>query len=87
MPGKTVNAFDYKVISSIVTSKHLKREVRVDFYFPASYAKNSRILFLNDGQDAEAIQLKLILELLSFKKNIHPVIVVAIHANENRLNE
>ncbi len=88
MSAKPVSlSSSYKIISSIVYSKYLKREVRVDFYFPSHYTKSCRVLFLNDGQDAQALQLKITLEKLLLQKKIYPLIVVAIHANENRLQE
>lgn len=80
-------AISYKIISSIVYSKNLKREVRVDFYFPSHYTKNCRVLFLNDGQDASTLHLKFTLERLLNEKRIYPLIVIAIHANEDRLQE
>jgi enterochelin esterase-like enzyme len=88
MPSKSSkNATGYQFISSILNSTFLKREVRIDFYFPGQYTKNCHVLFLNDGQDAKEIELLQTIASLTSSKKIAPLIVVAIHANENRLQE
>lgn len=72
-------------------SKFLERQVRVDVYLPQEYRLRSHIsypvLFINDGQDMEAVQLEPTLNRLINKGLILPIVVVAIHANENRMQE
>ncbi|HNH66862.1 MAG TPA: alpha/beta hydrolase-fold protein [Bacteroidia bacterium] len=77
----------YDLISTIFPSKFLKREVRIDYYLPSQYAKNTGVLFMLDGQDAELLQLKDTLQHLTQLKKIKPIIVIAIHANKDRLQE
>ena len=77
----------YNSISTIHYSKYLKREVRVDFYFPAKYPRNCRLLILNDGQDAGQLMLKPTLNNLYAAKKIQPLIVAAIYAGEKRMLE
>ena len=71
-------------------SQALQREVRVDVFLPPGYFDESKaypVLFFNDGQDMEAIQMVDILEKLYQKNQIPKIIIVAIHANHERMNE
>jgi enterochelin esterase-like enzyme len=74
-------------ITTIFPSHYLKREVRIDYYLPSNHNKNSSLLFLFDGQDANNLQLQFTLEKLLVGQKINPLIVVAIHADKNRLLE
>lgn len=46
-----------------------------------------KVLYLNDGQDAEQLKLRETLARLTAQGRIEPIIVVAIPTNENRLHE
>ncbi len=83
MPRREAGSF----ISTIQISEFLKREVRVDFYFPSKYPRNCRLLILNDGQDAEQLLLRPTLDQLISAHKIQPVIVVAVHAADKRMLE
>jgi enterochelin esterase-like enzyme len=68
-----------------IHSKILGRDTVVDIFLPFQYQKTAKhypLLLLNDGQDAETIQLKKTLEKLTHSKEIAEVIVVAIHAGD-----
>jgi enterochelin esterase family protein len=77
----------YDIISTLFSSKFLKRDVRIDYYLPAKYSDSSDVLFMLDGQDAELLHLKDTLQNLSQLKKIKSIIVIAIHANKNRMQE
>jgi len=72
-------------------SKHLQRQVRVDVYLPDEYELRPRkqypVVFFNDGQDMEAVGLQETVRELTQKGRIPPIVVIAIHANENRMAE
>ena len=63
----------------------------LDVYLPPGYdsAGTSRypVLYLNDGQDATALGLLPTLDSLTAHRRIPPIIVVAIHANDQRLQD
>jgi len=68
-----------------IYSGHLKREVSMELFLPASYVTSRKkypFLILNDGQDAEAIRLKSTLSKLTRSGQIQELIVFAIHAGE-----
>ena len=67
----------------------LKREVTCTLLMPEEndIAEPLNLLLLNDGQEAENLQLKETLEELINSGRIKPVLVVAIHAGEERLQE
>ncbi len=71
-------------------SESLAREVRIDIFLPPAYFLSSEhypVLFFNDGQDMEAIRMANILEFLYSQHKIKHIIIVAIHANHERMNE
>lgn len=71
-------------------SQALGREVRVDVFLPPDYFLESGgypVLFFNDGQDMEAVQMAATLENLYQHNKLRKIIVVAIHANHERMNE
>ncbi len=76
-----------KLNRRIIYSTLLDREVTVDFYLPVKISSGCRVLFLNDGQDGDSLHIADTLHKLSEKKKIKPLMIVAIHANENRLQE
>lgn len=75
----------------LLESQNLRRKVAVDIFLPPDYYshhdKYFRVLYFNDGQDMEAVSLEETLENLYAHKVIYPIIVVAIHTNEQRIFE
>lgn len=63
----------------------------VDVYLPPGYQADDDqrypVLYAQDGQDMGAVHLKSTLEVLYAVSALRPVIVVAIHASGERLNE
>jgi enterochelin esterase family protein len=80
-------AIDEKEI--IIRSEYLKRDVTCTLLIPEgiSFAEPLNLLLMNDGQEAHSVQLKETLEDLMGSHRIKPVLVVAAHANEERLYE
>ncbi|HLO81634.1 MAG TPA: alpha/beta hydrolase-fold protein [Chitinophagaceae bacterium] len=70
-------------------SKHLNRDVTVDFFLPAEVTDRSdmSLLLINDGQDMATMHFKDILEKMYEKGEIRPVMFAAIHAGKDRKNE
>ena len=71
----------------MVRSRRLKRKVKVDVYMPVPFNRASKeypVLLLNDGQDAE--QLNLIKSLNRYHKVTEKLVIVAVHAGD-RINE
>ena len=73
----------------ILNSELLQREVTCTILMPEdnSLAGPLNLLLLNDGQEADNLKLKETLEELYSHNRLKPVVVVAIHANEDRLQE
>lgn len=63
----------------------------VDVYLPPGYDSTGKarypVLYLNDGQDADALGLLPTLDSLTAAKRIPPIIVVALHANAQRMQD
>jgi enterochelin esterase-like enzyme len=74
-----------------IPSKYLARGVIVDIFLPPQYAKDRKqhfpVIYFNDGQDMPRLHMKATLENLFSSPTIEPFITVAIHCNENRINE
>lgn len=72
-------------------SRFLQREVHVTVFLPPDYWGEPDtvfpLLFFNDGQDMEAVDMAGTLENLYEKQQIQRIIVVAIHANHDRIQE
>ncbi len=71
-------------------SKQLDRTVLIDIFLPPSYyssSKNYPCLYLNDGQDMEAVELVYTLSSLFNSNRIGEIIVIAPHANADRMQE
>lgn len=73
----------------ILKSAYLKREVALEIFVPENLLGNEQLnlLLLNDGQDADALHLQETLNGLYRNFKIEPLVVVAIHAGEERLQE
>ena len=63
----------------------------LDVYLPPAYDSAGKarypVLYLNDGQDATALGLLPTLDSLTARGRTPPIIVVAIHANDQRLQD
>jgi len=77
------------VYDKVITSLHLNREVRVDFYMPPewSYAGEMSLLLINDGQDLPKMNFRHILGSLYAANKISSLLCVGIHCSEDRKNE
>jgi len=73
----------------IIKSAILNRDVTCTLLMPeeGTIAQPLHLLLLNDGQELEALQLTDTLENLYERNSIKPLLVVAIHAGEERLQE
>jgi enterochelin esterase family protein len=72
--------------SLIISSALLNREVVCTLFIPEGIMPQS-LLLLNDGQDAESLHLNTTLEDQYERYGIDPLLVVAIHAGEERIQE
>ncbi|SDF35614.1 Enterochelin esterase [Mucilaginibacter pineti] len=72
-----------------ITSKLLQREVTCTLLMPdeSDLAEPLSLLLLNDAQELENLQLKQTLEQLYSTNRIQPILIVAIHAGDDRLQE
>jgi enterochelin esterase-like enzyme len=72
-----------------ISSGYLQREVTVSVLLPLTYNQLSRypVLLVNDGQDFNALGMAQQVQSLTAAKLIREVLVVGIHANEDRLQE
>lgn len=74
----------------IIHSTYLNRDVAYDIILPPDFsihAKNNKVLFMNDGQDLEALSMPVILQKLYDTHAIKPFVLVAVHTNERRIQE
>jgi enterochelin esterase-like enzyme len=81
--------FEFTITLNKVRSISLKREVEFLIYKPANLKGNEvlNLLLLNDGQEAEGLKLQETLSQLYSNGTIDPVIVVAVKASEDRMQE
>lgn len=72
-------------------SKHLHNSRSVTIYLPPDYGarheRHYKVLYVNDGQDLPALKMKETLAELIGREEIEPLIVVALHATRDRLQE
>jgi iron(III)-enterobactin esterase len=72
-----------------INSELLNREVICDVLMPDGINNTQplSLLLLNDGQEIEALEIKQTLQSLYDSNKITPLVIVAIHAGEERLQE
>lgn len=72
-----------------IDSDALKRGVTITLLLPeeGAIAEPVNLLLLNDGQETENLRIKESLEYLYNKGALKPVLVVAIHAGDERIQE
>ena len=73
----------------LLKSVYLKRDVALEFFIPEGLMGNERLnlLLLNDGQDTAGLGLQQTLNSLYQGFKIEPLVVVAISAGADRLQE
>ena len=77
-----------KLVSTIIKSANLSRDVKVDFYLPPAYdAAALPLLLINDGQDLPKMPFDEILQNLYVQNSIKPVLCVGIHCGPERRME
>ena len=70
-----------------LTSRHLKRKVRLDVYLPPAFPwRPYRLVLFNDGQDLPGMDTARRLKTLYAEKRLQPTLVVGIYAGD-RLRE
>lgn len=77
-------------IETSIKSHYLQRPVRLSLILPPWYHERKDtfpVLYLNDGQDLTRLHMEKVLETLYHQQAIDPFILVAMHANQNRLHE
>jgi enterochelin esterase-like enzyme len=74
---------------NILKSVYLKRDVELEFFIPEQLLGNEtlNLLLINDGQDAATLGLQETLNHLYQNFKIEPIVVVAIKASSDRLQE
>jgi enterochelin esterase-like enzyme len=71
-------------------SRHLENERPLHIFLPPGYHETETrypVLYLNDGQDVDQLRLRETLARLTANGRLHPLIVVAIPTNADRLQE
>ena len=78
-----------RLCREVLTSAYLQREVALSVLLPPGPASPGPlpVLYLNDGQDLERLQLQATLDALYAAGALRPFVVVAPHANEQRVQE
>jgi enterochelin esterase-like enzyme/uncharacterized damage-inducible protein DinB len=74
----------------VLASSLLEREVELSILLPPAGAEAAApypVLYLNDGQDLERLNFQATLDELYAQDLVQPFVVVAIHANERRVQE
>jgi len=77
-------------IETNIKSHYLQRQVRITLLLPPGYFRQVAlypILYMNDGQDITALHLEQTLTRLIYEQRIPPLIVAAMHANQDRKME
>jgi enterochelin esterase-like enzyme len=79
----------YTSTTNTIKSIHLKRDVEFLLYTPGGLSGTEvlNLLVLNDGQEARGIQLEETLNRLYNNGTIDPVIVLAVKASDDRMQE
>ena len=82
-----INTTQLTQIEEKIVSAYLGREVSVTLIYPKNISKKLPVLIFNDGQDFDALEMKLSISTLLAENKITPFFCVGIHANEHRLQE
>jgi enterochelin esterase-like enzyme/uncharacterized damage-inducible protein DinB len=78
-----------RLCREVVASRFLGRDVEVSILLPPASAATVPypVLYLNDGQDLERLGLQATLDTLYTRNAVRPFVLVAPHANEQRVQE
>jgi enterochelin esterase-like enzyme/uncharacterized damage-inducible protein DinB len=79
-----------RIVREVLASKFLERNVEITIALPpegAEAAETYPVLYLNDGQDFERLNLEATLNSLYAAQAVQPFVLVAPHANELRTQE
>ena len=79
-----------RIFREILISRFLGREVELSILLPPTNLASQAalpVLYLNDGQDLDRLHLPATLERLYARQAMRPFVLVAIHANEQRVQE
>jgi enterochelin esterase-like enzyme len=84
-----VKAANILIENYVVSSAFLKRDVKVDFYYPPKTVQtaNLSLLLINDGQDLVTMDFASILDDLYETRSVKDVFCVGIHCSKDRKNE
>jgi len=87
--SRNVTEMDVTEQEITIISESLKRKVTITLLMPDSLelAEPLNLLLLNDGQEVENLKLSDALETLYNTHRIKPVLVAAIHAGDERIQE
>ncbi|WP_281614022.1 alpha/beta hydrolase-fold protein [Flammeovirga sp. SubArs3] len=78
----------YKEVEQYYYSHFLQREVKLSIFLPKiDREKPFKALFVNDGQDMEAVGMLSTLNYLYDLKMIGPMVVIGIHCSPSRIDE
>jgi len=72
--------------NTIIPSRFLHREVKIDFFIPKNAGNQSEVtlLLINDGQNMKELALKGILDNLFSQNQVRPILCVGIYAGQER---
>ena len=78
-----------RLCREVLVSAHLGREVELSILLPPGAPSSGPlpVLYLNDGQDLERLHLQATLDALYARGTLRPFVLVAPHANEQRVQE
>ena len=79
-----------RIFREVLVSTFLGRDVELSILLPPASPDAPAeypVLYLNDGQDLERLHLPATLAYLYAQRAVQPFVVVAIHANEQRVQE
>lgn len=81
--------YEIVTVENEIFSTYLNRKVHVTLYKPAHWNENLQVktLLLNDGQDAYQLRLVETLNKFTKKNNKVQLVIIAVHANEQRIFE
>src|SRR6266496_674317 len=85
---QAANVSGILIESTVISSRFLQRDVKIDFFLPENSSPSEiSLLLINDGQNMKELGLKAILENLYSKNLIERIFCVGIHASHERKME
>lgn len=89
-PGSLPVVVGTRLSRAVLPSRFLGRDVELSILRPPADAvarASYPVLYLNDGQDLDRLNLPATLDALYARQAVQPFVLVAIHANEERVQE